>query len=119
MTAAEHAGIATARAELDIAVALDHRHHHLDMRQPTQGVGVGDGQRFYAAEQAAQATGAGHAGADRDVARAELREILQHIAAQPLADRGEQCHRGDADGHTEQRQQAAQRPTEQRRSGQF
>ena len=118
MAAAEHPGVTGQAGELDVAVALNDRHRRLDVGQAAQRIGVGDGQRAHVAEHAAEAAGAGHARADGQVARAELGEVVLHVAAQAVADGGEQGHGGDADGHPEQGQQAAQGPAEQRRAAQ-
>ena len=45
---------------------------------------------------------------DADDIGAELGELGQHITVDALADRGQQDHRGDADGNPEQGQEAAQ-----------
>ena len=55
---------------------------------------------------------------DADHVGAELGELRQHIAMDALADRGQQDHRGNADGNPEQGQETAQALGSDRAQGQ-
>ncbi|MCY1312118.1 hypothetical protein D9M70_625100 [compost metagenome] len=119
MAAADDVAAPTEHAVLDVAAALDDRHHCIDMRQASEGIGIAQAQRAHAAEDAAQPAGLGLARMHGDDPRAELREVVQHIDPHALADGREQGHRSDADRHPEQGQQAAQRPADQGRGGEL
>jgi hypothetical protein len=95
---------------IDLGVAPDAGGHGDHVGQALQGLGVVQRQRPRAARQARQRATAGFrlARMDADDVGAELGELGQHVAVDALADRGQQDHRGDADGDAEQGQEAAQ-----------
>ena len=78
-------------------------------RQPAQRLGVVDGERWVVPPSTPGMPRVfGLARVDREEVGAELGELAEDVVARALADRGEQDHRGDADGDAEHREHRAQ-----------
>ena len=87
---AEHHRAAQALAELDLGVALNHRHHAVEDAQPLQGPRIFNRQRTVRRNLADRATHrAGLARLHADQIGAELGELADHELTQAFAKRGQ------------------------------
>ena len=101
-----HAALAAVR--LDRAAADDDRHGMQNVRRARDRLGVREAQRTHGVQHAGRdAERARLAGLDRERGRAELRELIHHVAVQAFADRRQQHHGRDADADAERGQRAA------------
>ncbi len=99
MPGAEHEGTTTHPAKLHCRIALDDRHHRIHVRHLLQRLGIVPGQWTHAGNHGpGQAEGVGLAWADGDQIGAELGELGQHEAVDPLANGGQQHDRRHANG---------------------
>ena len=106
----EHHPLAPASVPLDVGVALHHRRHFEHARQVGERLGILERQRAGGVHHGGRhAEGAGAPRRHAEQIGAELGELAEHETADPLADRGQQHHRGDADADAEHGQQAARR----------
>ena len=113
-TCAQNRGAAGQSTAAHLPLPLHHRKRRLYPCQSGEGIGVLQQQGTTAGEDAGRATGGfGLARGHGDQAGAKLGETVEQIEPEPLADTGEQGHRGDPDGDAQRRQQAATAPCQQ------
>ena len=111
---AQNGGAAGQSAAAHLPLPLHHRERRLYPRQSGQSISILQQQGTAAGEDAGRAAGGfGLARGHGDQPGAKLGEAVEQIEPEPLADTGEQGHRGDPDGDTQRRQQAATAPGQQ------
>ncbi len=113
-TCAQNGGAAGEPAAAHLPLPLHHRERRLYPCQSGEGIGILQQQGTAAGEDAGRAACCfGLARGHGDQPGAKLGEAVEQIEPEPLADAGEQGHRGDPDGDAERRQQAATAPRQQ------
>ena len=111
---AQNGGAAGQPAAAHLPLPLHHRKRRFYPRQSGESIGILQQQGTAAGEDAGRpAGGFGLARGHRDQPGAKLGETVEQIEPEPLADTGEQGHRGNPDGDTQRRQQAATAPGQQ------